>query len=91
MFSQWRIISYSLISAFFNPFQDEREAHREQCRGMYSKGAMGGSIDPYINIIFPPINGDEEQIVSLVVFAWSDVLDVGIYDDNGEVNFLCCT
>ena len=49
---------------------------------------MGGNIDPYINIIFAPIVGDEPQIVSLIIFAWSDVLDVGIPEDDGLVTSL---
>jgi len=55
---------------------------------MYAKNAMGGNIDPYINIIFQPIVGDQPQIVSLVIFAWTDVLDVGIPEDDGLVQFL---
>ena len=46
---------------------------------------MGGSTDPYINVIFTPIQGDESQIVSLVIFGWEDVLDVGIPDQYGLV------
>ena len=65
--------------------QDERENYREQCRGMYAKNAMGGNIDPYINIIFSPVKGDEPQIVSLIIFAWSDVLDVGVPEPDGSV------
>ena len=49
---------------------------------------MGGNIDPYINIIFEPIVGDQPQIVSLIIFAWSDVLDVGIPEDDGLVTSL---
>ena len=52
---------------------------------MYAKNAMGGTIDPYINVIFSPIQGDEPQIVSLVVFAWADALDVGVPEDDGFV------
>ena len=52
---------------------------------MYSKNAMGGNIDPYINIIFSPIKGDESQIVSLIIFAWTDILDVGIPEGDGLV------
>ena len=50
---------------------------------MYSKNAMGGSVDPYINVIFSPIVGDETQIVSLIIFGWSDVLDVGVPEADG--------
>ena len=46
---------------------------------------MGGNIDPYINIVFSPIQGDEPQIVSLVIFAWTDIADVGIPEQNGVV------
>lgn len=49
---------------------------------------MGGNIDPYINIIFEPIVGDQPQIVSLIIFAWSDVLDVGIPEEDGLVHSL---
>lgn len=66
--------------------QDERDATREACRGMYAKNAMGGTVDPYINIIFSPVQGDEPQIVSLIIFAWTDVLDVGIPTDGGLVS-----
>jgi len=52
---------------------------------MYAKNAMGGTVDPYINIVFSPIQGDEPQIVSLVFFAWSDVLDVGVPEGDGLV------
>jgi len=46
---------------------------------------MGGSVDPYINVIFSPIEGDEPQIVSLIIFAWSDVLDVGVPSEDGSL------
>ena len=55
---------------------------------MYSKNAMGGNIDPYINIIFSPIKGDETQIVSLVIFAWTDILDIGVLENDGQVQSL---
>lgn len=49
---------------------------------------MGGNIDPYINIIFEPVVGDQPQIVSLIIFAWSDVLDVGVPEEDGLVHSL---
>jgi hypothetical protein len=52
---------------------------------MYAKNAMGGTVDPYINIIFSPVQGDDPQIVSLIIFAWSDVLDVGIPSEDGSL------
>jgi hypothetical protein len=56
---------------------------------MYAKNAMGGNIDPYINVIFSPVTGDEPQTVSLVIFAWADVLDVGVPEDDGVVDHPC--
>jgi hypothetical protein len=53
---------------------------------MYAKNAMGGSVEPYINVIFTPAKGNELQIVSLVIFAWTDVLDLGIPLEDGTVN-----
>jgi len=46
---------------------------------------MGGTVDPYINIIFSPVTGDEPQIVSLIIFAWADVLDVGVPSEDGSL------
>jgi len=65
--------------------EDERDATRERCRGMYSKSAMGGSVNPYITVIFSPIKGDEAQIVSLIIFSWDDVLDVGVPSADGSL------
>lgn len=47
---------------------------------------MGGNIDPYINIVFSPVVGDELQIVSFIIFAWTDILDVGIPEQDGSVS-----
>jgi PTM1-like, N-terminal domain len=52
---------------------------------MYSKSAMGGSIDPYINVIFAPVQTDDLQMASLIIFSWDDVLDVGIPSDDGSL------
>ena len=46
---------------------------------------MGGTVDPYINVVFSPIVGDETQIVSLIIFAWADVADVGVVEADGSV------
>lgn len=89
----WRIISYgppSHISRLAlltrDGRQDEQDGTHERCRGMYAKNAMGGSIDPYINVIFAPIHDDEPQIVSLVIFAWSDIFDIGIHEEDDTVH-----
>lgn len=52
---------------------------------MYAKNAMGGNVDPYINVIFSPVQSDEPHIVSLIIFGWSDVLDVGVPEPDGSV------
>lgn len=68
--------------------QDERDGYRQQCRGMYAKNAMEGSVDPYINVIFIPSTDSEPQIVSLIIFGWSDALDVGVPEADGMMVFL---
>lgn len=49
---------------------------------------MGGSVDPYINVIFAPVQSDELQIVSLIIFAWTDINDIGVVDYDGNVRCL---
>ena len=48
---------------------------------MYSKSAWGGSVDPFIltKFIQTTPEGDEDPIVSLVVFEWKDEDLVGVW------------
>lgn len=46
---------------------------------MYSKSAWGGPVDPFILMKFLPYEGDEDPIVSLVVFEWKDEDLIGVY------------
>lgn len=46
---------------------------------MYSKSAWGGPVDPFILIKFLPHQGDQDPIVSLVVFEWKDEDLIGVY------------
>jgi hypothetical protein len=49
--------------------------------GMYSKAAWGGPVDPFILTVFPndTIKGDDDPIVSLVIFEWKDQDLIGVY------------
>ena len=48
---------------------------------MYSKTAWGGSVDPFIltKFIQATPEGDEDPIVSLVIFEWRDEDLVGVW------------
>ena len=48
---------------------------------MYSKSAWGGSVDPFIltKFIQATPEGDEDPIVSLVIFEWKDEDLVGVW------------
>lgn len=48
---------------------------------MYSKTAWGGSVDPFIltKFIQATPEGDEDPIVSLVIFEWKDEDLVGVW------------
>lgn len=50
--------------------------------GMYSRKAWGGDTDPFILTEFPKFEGegDEDPIVSLVVFEWRDEEFVGVWE-----------
>ena len=72
--------------------QNEKDSNRQQCSGMYSRKAWGGDTDPFVLTKFvkatPP--GDEDPIVSLVIFEWRDEEFVGAWPspDAAEVAFL---
>lgn len=46
---------------------------------MYSKSAWGGPVDPFILLNFMPYEGDEDPIVSLVIFEWKDEDLIGVF------------
>ena len=54
--------------------QTQKEQDRQQCNGMYSKSAWGGDVNPFIltKFIKTTTEGDEDPLVSLVVFEWRD-------------------
>ncbi|KAI1340478.1 lung seven transmembrane receptor-domain-containing protein [Xylariaceae sp. FL0016] len=51
---------------------------------MYSKSAWGGPVDPFILTVFPDkeIQGDDDPVVSLVIFEWKDQELIGVYPDD---------
>lgn len=46
---------------------------------MYSQQAWGGAVDPFILLKFIPYVGDEDPVVSLVIFEWKDEDLIGVY------------
>ena len=61
---------------------------------MYSKKAWGGDTDPFIltKFIGNAPKGDEDPVVSLVIFEWRDEDLVGVYPtkDALEVRLSAC-
>ncbi|KAI8952054.1 lung seven transmembrane receptor-domain-containing protein [Xylaria longipes] len=60
---------------------DQTDENRQKCAGMYSKAAWGGPVDPFILTVFPndSIKGDEDPVVSLIIFEWKDQDLIGAY------------
>ena len=58
-----------------------KDKNRQQCNGMYSKSAWGGDTDPFIEAKFikTDAEGDQDPLVSLVVFEWRDEDLVGVW------------
>ena len=58
---------------------------------MYSRSAWGGDVDPFIETKFIKATpeGDEDPIVSLVMFEWKDEDLVGVWEqeDSTEVDY----
>ncbi|KAI8957117.1 lung seven transmembrane receptor-domain-containing protein [Daldinia sp. FL1419] len=63
---------------------DSTDENRQKCAGMYSKSAWGGPVDPFIQVVFPnkTVEGDDDPIVSLVIFEWKDEDLIGISTDD---------
>ncbi|KAI1384616.1 lung seven transmembrane receptor-domain-containing protein [Hypoxylon trugodes] len=60
---------------------DATEENQQKCAGMYSKSAWGGPIEPFIETVFPEtaVEGDQDPIVSLIIFEWKDQDLIGVY------------
>lgn len=59
--------------------QDQIDENRQRCQGMYSQQAWGGPVDPFILLKFLPYEGDQDPVVSLVIFEWKDEDLIGVY------------
>lgn len=46
---------------------------------MYSQQAWGGAVDPFILLKFMPYEGDQDPVVSLVIFEWKDEDLIGVF------------
>ncbi|OTB08403.1 hypothetical protein M426DRAFT_317024 [Hypoxylon sp. CI-4A] len=59
---------------------DDTEENQQKCAGMYSRSAWGGPEDPFILVNFPnkTVEGDDDPIVSLVMFEWKDQDLIGV-------------
>ncbi|KAI2639572.1 lung seven transmembrane receptor-domain-containing protein [Hypomontagnella submonticulosa] len=59
---------------------DDSDENRQKCAGMYSRSAWGGPVEPFIETIFPnkTVEGDDDPIVSLVIFEWKDQDLIGV-------------
>ncbi|BFZ59542.1 Membrane protein ptm1 [Saitoella coloradoensis] len=57
---------------------NEVEWNQQRCSGMYSRLATGGKIKPFIEVSLPqPIRSEENQVVALIIFEWTDVNRIG--------------
>ncbi|KAI0480525.1 lung seven transmembrane receptor-domain-containing protein [Xylariaceae sp. FL0804] len=71
---------------------DQSEENRQQCAGMYSRTAWGGPVDPFILTVFPDKpDGNEDPVVSLVIFEWKDRDLIGVYasDESLQKEMIC--
>ncbi|CAD0105927.1 unnamed protein product [Aureobasidium uvarum] len=71
-----------------------KEVNRQQCSGMFSRKGWGGAVDPFILTKFvkpEDIPEDQDPVVSLVMFEWSDRDYVGkLMDDTASDRAYIC-
>ena len=73
--------------------QDDR--NRQSCAGMYSKKDWGGPVDPFIQTKFvsaQDVPGDQDPLVSFVIFEWTDEHLIGRYPpgrEAGDLDTIC--
>ncbi|XXG96580.1 hypothetical protein Hte_002867 [Hypoxylon texense] len=72
---------------------DNTDENRQKCAGMYSKSAWGGATEPFIDAKFlnQTVEGDEDPIVSLIIFEWKDQDLIGVTPENPEdpIQMIC--
>lgn len=68
--------------------QTQAEDKQQVCNGMYSMAAWGGSVDPFILTTFDnsSYKGDEDAIVSFVIFEWRDEHLLGITANPDDID-----
>lgn len=59
---------------------------------MYSKSDWGGSVDPFISVIFPnkTVLADTDPKVSLIIFEWRDEGLIGVQKDSSTPKEFIC-
>ncbi|KAI9887263.1 MAG: hypothetical protein M1823_000934 [Watsoniomyces obsoletus] len=72
---------------------DEKDENRQRCAGMYSRKTWGGAVNPFILLAFDrqPVEGDDDPIVSTVIYEWKDEPLVGRYPDPDAIGkeYIC--
>ncbi|KAK7612032.1 lung seven transmembrane receptor-domain-containing protein [Phyllosticta paracitricarpa] len=70
------LLALALAASAIEVQLDGTDENRQQCSGMYSKKAWGGSVNPFILVKFLKDNvaleKGEDPVVSLLVFEWHD-------------------
>jgi hypothetical protein len=63
-----------MLSADSQFLQQQDDARRQRCSGMYSRKAWGGDVEPFVLTKFLQIEGEVEgdPLVSVVIFEWND-------------------
>lgn len=55
---------------------------------LMTETAWGGTVDPFILLKFLPYQGDQDPVVSLVIFEWKDEDLIGVYP-TPEATMVC--
>ncbi|TKX24876.1 membrane protein PTM1 [Elsinoe australis] len=82
----FQVLLFNVVSAAEVSF-DQSMSKKQVCQGMYSKKAWNGDTDPYVHVNFikpEDLPEDQDPIVSLVIFEWSDKRLLGAPDKNPE-------
>lgn len=88
-FVVFAITTSQVIASEVQITQDEQK--RQQCSGMYSKKAWGGSVDPFILTKFIKNEDGDNSLVSLVVYEWRDKELIGVWPsaEAAEKQYIC--
>ncbi|KAF2421530.1 integral membrane protein [Tothia fuscella] len=93
---RWRTISGLLALAISATHAaeitlDQKPDNTQRCSGMYSKKSWGGSVDPFIDVLFVKDEAAGDATVSLVIFEYQDKQLLGRPngDDTDEKIYIC--